>query len=241
MFDPTAPLPSLWPSGAWGVFLIFATQIGAGIPLGVLRARDAGLSLLETAGLYFASDLVLAVTVEPMLAGLRWLGQRVELLGRLGKILGRLTGGAGLQEGGVRGPLGLILVSFSVSPAFGRAASEAAGYGFFLGWALAIIGDMAYFLLVAASTLWVSSVFKDDRLAIGAVLVGTWVLPVLIRRYRNRGKPSKRMPRREAPVRLASSPAVVVPATASVPSLPSAPRKRATQNGRRRPSRGLHR
>src|SRR5438105_11950910 len=130
VFDPSAPLPSLWPTGVLGVFLIFATQIGAGIPLGVLMARDSGLSPLLTAGLYFASDLLLPVTTEPMLALLRWLGTRIPVLARLGNRLGRVTAGVGLQEGGLRGLLGLVLVSFSVSPLASRAAGAAAGRGF---------------------------------------------------------------------------------------------------------------
>src|SRR5438270_8408855 len=73
VFDPTAPLPTLWPAGAWGVFLVFVTQIGAGIPLGVLMGRNAGIPPAAMAGLYLASDVVLAVTMEPMLALLRWL------------------------------------------------------------------------------------------------------------------------------------------------------------------------
>src|ERR1700694_523966 len=116
MFDPSAPLPSLWPTGVLGVFLVFATQIGAGIPLGVLLARGAGLSPPMTAALYFASDLLLPVTTEPMLALLRWLGTRVPFIGHLGNRLSRMSAGVGLQQGGVRGVLGLILVSFSVSP-----------------------------------------------------------------------------------------------------------------------------
>jgi hypothetical protein len=70
---------------------------------------------------------------------------------------------------------------------------------------------MAYFALILASTLWISSVFGDDRLAIGAVLLGTWLVPMLIRRLR----------------RASSS--------------TGAPRKRSTYSGRHRASRGLHR
>src|SRR5690242_13932963 len=73
MLDPSAPLPTLWPTGAFGVFLVFATQIGAGIPIGVIMAREAGLNVLEIAGLYLASDVLLAVTCEPILLALRWL------------------------------------------------------------------------------------------------------------------------------------------------------------------------
>jgi hypothetical protein len=235
VFDPTAPLPSLWPTGVLGVFLIFATQIGAGIPLGVLMARDSGISPLMTAALYFASDLILPVTTEPMLAILRWLGTRVAFIDRLGKRLARITAGAGLQEGGVRGLLGLILVSFSVSPLASRATGAAAGRGFFMGWTLAIVGDMAYFALVMASTLWISSVFGDDRLAIGAVLIATWFGPILIRYLRRRS--SKVGVPRRAPLRVATSTAAPL-AGANAARLP---RKRSTHTGRRRPSRGVHR
>jgi hypothetical protein len=231
MWDPTAPLPSLWPGGAWGVFLIFVTQIGAGIPLGVIMARNAGIPPVVTAGLYLASDVVLAFTMEPILIALRWLGQRVELIGRLGKWLSRFSGAAGLQSDGVRGPLGLILFSFTVSPTAGRAASEAAGHGFVSGWTLAIIGDMAYFALIMASTLWVSSVFGDDRLTIGAVLIGTWLLPMLIRRLR-RSYVRSAVPS-AAPPRQATVPALEISAPAPAARLA---RRTVSHNGRRRRS-----
>jgi hypothetical protein len=246
MIDPTAPLPDLWPTGAMGVFLIFVTQIGLGIPSGVLRARDAGLSPFFTAGLYAASDVILAFTIEPMLLLLRWLSPRVDFIARLGRTLSRFSGASGLSDGKVRGPLGLILFSFAVAPAPARAASEAAGHGFISGWTLAIIGDMLYFWLVMASTLWVSSVLGDDRLAIGAVLIGTWVLPLIIRRMRGGSavKPARPRPAVRA-ARVA--PALVVPAGASAApagptvSASSAPRKRTPSNARRRSTRGLHR
>jgi hypothetical protein len=185
---------------------------------------------------YFASDLLLAFTNEPFLALLRWLSKRIEVLARVGRTFGRLTAGAGLQEGGVRGPLGLILVSFMISMTTGRAAAAASGHGFFTGWGLAIIGDMAYFGLLMVTTLWVSSVFGDDRLTIGAVLVATWVLPLVIRRLRKRSRASSAT--LAAPVRAVSLPS---PASASATaSAARLPRKR-THDGRRRPSRGLHR
>src|SRR5215471_19534501 len=101
MLDPTAPLPTLWPAGAMGVFLVFATQIGAGIPLGVLMARNLGISPLATAGLYAASDVVLALVMEPMLVLLRGLGRRVAFIGSIGNRLARLTGATGLSDGTV--------------------------------------------------------------------------------------------------------------------------------------------
>src|SRR5216683_2914154 len=213
-FDPSAPLPNLWPTGIWGVFLIFVMPTVVGIPLGVIMARDAGLSPLLTAGLYFASDLVLPITAEPMLALVRWVGKRVAFMDRLGARLARLTETTGLKEGGVRGPLGLILVSFTVNPLAGRAAAAAAGHGFFSGWALAIIGDMIYFGLIMVSTLWISSIFGNDRLAIGIVLIVAFLAPILLRRLR-RGSSQYRAPRTE-PLRL---PTATSPALASSPRL----------------------
>ncbi|HEX8969578.1 MAG TPA: hypothetical protein VF937_16970 [Chloroflexota bacterium] len=229
LFDPTAPLPGLWPAGAMGVFLVFVTQIGAGIPLGVILARNAGIPPPVTAGLYLASDVVLAVTMEPMLALLRWLGKRVEFLGRLGNRLARFSGMAGLQGGGVRGPLGLILFSFSVSPTAGRAASEAAGHGFVSGWTLAIIGDMAYFGMIMASTLWVSSIFGDDRMTVGAVLLGTWLLPMVVRRLRRLGVSRAPLPS-PAPLRMATASVRPVPTQAAA----RVARRTVAHNGRRR-------
>ena len=168
-----------------------------------------------------------------MLAVLRWVSRRVWFLNRLGARLARLTETTGLQEGGVRGPLGLILVSFTVNPLAGRAAAAAAGHGFFSGWALAIIGDMIYFALIMASTLWISSVFGNDRLAIGIVLIVAFLAPILLRRLR-RGSTNVRAPQ-TTQVRMPTATPL------SAPSAARLPRKRATHTGRKRPSRGVHR
>ena len=236
LVDPFAPLPPNWPSGLLGVFLLFCLPpMSGGIPMGVLIARDTGLSPLTTAGLYLASDVVLAFTNEPMLALLRWLSKRIEVLRRIGDIFGRLSRSVGLKDGGVHGPLGLILVSFSITLTTGRAAAAASGHGFFSGWTLAIIGDMAYFGLLMVTTLWVSNIFGDDRLTIGAVLIATWVLPLVIRRLRQRyAAPSSAL---AAPVRASTLPSAAAAAAAAAARLPS----KRTHTGRRRPSRGLHR
>lgn len=230
LVDPTAPLPASWPTGVLGVFLLFLVPIGGGIPFGVLMARDAGISLAATAGLYFLSDVVLALTTEPFLALLRALSRRIPVLARVGRGLGRLSGSAGLQDGGVRGPLGLILLSFSVSPTTGRAAAATAGHGFLAGWTLAIVGDMGYFLVLMLSTLWASSVFGDDRLTIGVVLLGTWLLPLMLRRMRRRTAPAA-----SAPAVAAEPASVRMAQVAAAPRL--APRRRVAHNGRRRASR----
>jgi hypothetical protein len=235
LLDPTAPLPHNWPTGVWGVFLLFLVPIGGGIPFGVLMARDAGIAVPITVFLYFVSDLVLAVTTEPLLAGLRAASRRVAFLANIGRVLGRFTGSAGLQEGGVRGPLGLILVAFSISPTTGRAAAAAAGHGFFSGWALAITGDMLYFGVLMISTLWVSQLLGDDRLTIGAVLIGTWVIPLVVRKLR--GKRVEPVATAEAVhLRMASVPADE-PQSGSQPTpLTSASysRRRVNHSGRRR-------
>jgi hypothetical protein len=182
VIDPNAPLPHGWPVGTLGAFLLFCVPIGGGIPAGVLMARGAGASPPVMMGLYFLSDLVLALTFEPVLRALSWVGRWVPPLGRMGRVVRNLairSGGAGT---GARGPLGLILVSFGVDPMTGRAAAAAAGHGFVPGWAIAIAGDMLYFAVLMASTLWLQGRFGDERLTIGAVLLVMLVLPPLVRR-----------------------------------------------------------
>jgi hypothetical protein len=154
----------------------------------VLMARTAGVSPPAMAVLYFLSDVVLAFTFEPILRVLAWIGRWVPFLGRMGGAIRRIATRAGGAEAGVRGPLGLVLVSFGVDPMTGRAAAAAAGHGFVQGWAIAIAGDMFYFVVLMASTLWLQGVLGDERFTIGAVLLVMLVLPALIRRLTGAGR-----------------------------------------------------
>ncbi len=196
VLDPSAPLPAGWPMGALGAFMLFCVPIGGGIPAGVLMARTAGVSPPVMAVLYFLSDVVLAVTFEPFLRIARWLGRFLPPLAWLARTMRALATRSGASASGAKGPLGLILVSFGVDPMTGRAAAAAAGHGFVPGWALAIAGDMLYFVVLMASTLWLEGVLGDQRLTVFAVLVLMLVLPSLVRRLSNRagwtGQPSER-------------------------------------------------
>jgi hypothetical protein len=196
VLDPSAPLPAGWPMGALGAFMLFCVPIGGGIPAGVLMARTAGVSPPAMAVLYFLSDIVLAFTFEPMLRLARWLGRFLPPLAWLARTMRALATRSGASASGAKGPLGLILVSFGVDPMTGRAAAAAAGHGFVPGWALAIAGDMLYFVVLMASTLWLEGVLGDQRLTVFAVLVLMLVLPSIVRRLSSRagwtGQPSER-------------------------------------------------
>ena len=187
LIDPTAPLPGIWPTGAWGAFLLFLIPIGGGIPLGVIMGRDAGLSPLIMAAMYFVSDIFMAVTHEPFFWLLGWLANLVPVLGKVRDFFRRASNASGLADDGAQGPLGLILFSFTVDPISGRGAAAAAGHGFFWGWTFAIIGDMIYFAVLMAATLWLSGLFGDDRMTVGVVLLSVWGLSWFIRRHQRRG------------------------------------------------------
>jgi hypothetical protein len=184
LVDPSAPLPAGWPTGVWGAFLLFLIPIGGGIPAGVLMARDAGAPLPLIALLYFVSDVIQALTTEPMLQFALFVGRWIPLLRRLGERIARFTQRTALGDGSKRGPFSLMMLSFSVSPLTSRTAAVAAGHGSIAGWGFAIAGDMLYFGVLMLSTLWVSSVIGDERLTVLIVLVVTLVLPSLIRRWR---------------------------------------------------------
>ncbi|MDE2237478.1 MAG: hypothetical protein KGK30_06280, partial [Elusimicrobia bacterium] len=84
------------------------------------------------------------------------------------------------------GPLGLILVAFGVDPMTGRAAAAAAGHGFLSGWTLSITGDMLYFFVIMASTLWLSSILGNGTVATTTILVVMTLVPPLLDRWRRR-------------------------------------------------------
>lgn len=186
LLDPSAPIPSDWPGGTFGVLLLFLVPVGGGIPAGVLMARDRGVAWPVMMGLYLVSDVILAFVFEPMLRGiiavfrlfppLREFGRRVRT------VLNRTTA----RYGTASGPFALVLVSFGVDPMTGRAAATAAGHGFLSGWAIAIAGDMLYFAVLMISTLWLNNVIGDERTTIIAMIVVMIVLPGLIRRWNER-------------------------------------------------------
>ncbi|MCC6173965.1 MAG: hypothetical protein IT305_01570 [Chloroflexi bacterium] len=186
LVDPTAPLPAGWPGGALGAFLLFLIPIGGGIPLGVLMARDAGVSPPVMALMYLVSDIFMAVTHEPFFWLLGWLASLIPVLGKIRDFLRKSTNRAGLQGEGGRGPLGLILFSFTVDPISGRGAAAAAGHGFVTGWTFAILGDMLYFGVLMVATIWLSGIFGDERVTVGGVLVLVWGLSWLLRRRQTR-------------------------------------------------------
>jgi hypothetical protein len=189
MFNPGAPLPASWPPGGWGAFLMFTMMpASAGIPFGIILARNAGLSPIETFALYLVSDIFIAIRAEPMVMLCRWLAHRVSWIAWIGRHITRLTGAAGLAQPGVRGPLGIVMLSFVVSMATARAAAVAAGHGVVMGWTLAIIGDLVYFVILMAATLWLSGVLGDERTTISIVLLAIWVVPMVIRKWRERPK-----------------------------------------------------
>jgi hypothetical protein len=166
---------------------LFLVPIGGGIPLGVLMARDAGVSPPMMALMYFVSDIFMAVTHEPFFWLLGWLASVVPAFGKVRDFFARASSQAGLRDGGGRGPLGLILFSFTVDPISGRGAAATAGHGFMTGWALAIAGDMIYFGVLMAATLWLSGMFGDERVTVGVVLLSVWGLSWLIRRRQQHG------------------------------------------------------
>ena len=189
LLDPTAPIPANWPAGAWGILLFFLVPVGGGIPAGVLLAHARGIGWPMMLGLYFVSDVILAFVFEPPLRLLMLIGRSVPVVGRFARAIRNTLHRTTAQYGTTGGPLALILVSFGVDPMTGRAAAAAAGHGFVPGWAIAITGDMFYFALLMVCTLWLNTFIDSDRLTIFIMLVIMFVLPTLIRRWRELHKP----------------------------------------------------
>ena len=170
------------PSGAWEVLTLFLIPIGGGIPGGVLLARSRGIGWPEMEGLYLVSDVALACAFEPAMRLAIAAGKKIPALERVTDVLRRAMRQASGLYGSAGGPVALIMISFGVDPMTGRAAAAAAGHGFVSGWALAIAGDMIYFTVIMASTLWLSSILGDGRWTTATILALMFVVPLLIRR-----------------------------------------------------------
>jgi len=65
------------------VLMLFLLPVGGGIPAGVLLAHAKGLAWPMTTGLYFVSDVILALAFEPVLRLLVAWGRKVPALARV--------------------------------------------------------------------------------------------------------------------------------------------------------------
>jgi hypothetical protein len=176
----------------FSVLMLFLLPVGGGIPAGVLLARAKGMAWPMTAGLYFVSDLILAVVFEPVLRLLAQLGGRVPFLARLSTAMkAAMARSTAHFSGSGAGPITLVMIAFGVDPMTGRASALAAGHGFLAGWAFAIAGDMLYYAVIALTTLRLNSYIRDPNTTMLVVLGAMIAVPMLIRYFRSRQTPRK--------------------------------------------------
>ncbi len=174
-------------AGSGGVLSLFLIPVGGGIPAGVLLARSRSIGWPAMEFLYLISDVILACLFEPVMRLIIKAARTAPRLARVTDAMKQAMRKTTDLYGTTGGPFTLILIAFGVDPMTGRAAAAAAGHGFLSGWTLAITGDMIYFTVIMASTLWLNSILGDGRVTTMAILVLMFVVPLLIRRWKDRG------------------------------------------------------
>lgn len=168
------------------VLMLFLIPVGGGIPAGVLLARDHHLAWPLTSGLYFISDVILALLFEPVLHLMIMAGRQFPALAKMTEAMRAATRKTAAHYGVGAGPFGLVMIAFGVDPMTGRAAAAAAGHGFVSGWTIAIAGDMLYFGVIMIATLRLNSLLGDPNRTMAVILVGMFLVPVLARRLKVR-------------------------------------------------------
>ncbi|MGZ3788080.1 MAG: hypothetical protein ACXVLQ_06125 [Bacteriovorax sp.] len=173
-------------SNLWDVLLIFLIPFGGGIPAGVMLAQSRGIQWPMMMLLYFISDVILACAFEPVMLLFIKYGKRVHVLARFSEIM-KLTIQKTIEHyGNSSGIFALIMIAFGVDPMTGRAVAVAAGHGFFVGWMIAIAGDMIYFSLLMVSTLWLKSVIGDGTWTMLIIFGLMMIVPNIFRRLQNK-------------------------------------------------------
>lgn len=168
------------------VFSLFIIPVGGGIPAGVLLAKSKGLPIPLTMALYFVSDVLLACVFEPLMLLLLHLGKKSQGFTRFVDAVKGTMNQSIMRYGVNPGPFTLVLISFGVDPMTGRVAAHAAGHRFITGWLIAITGDMIFFSVIMASTLWLNSILGDGTWTAVIILAFMFVVPPLIRKLRQK-------------------------------------------------------
>lgn len=166
------------------VFTLFLIPIGGGIPAGVVLGHSRGLEWPLMLLLYFFSDVVLACVFEPIMhIFIKWTQHSPNLARFLQEYKKNLEK-TGVKFGSIRGTWSLVLISFGVDPMTGRVVTHKAGHGFITGWAIAICGDLFFFTLIMASTLWLNNILGDGTTTAIIIMVAMFGIPMLIDRWR---------------------------------------------------------
>lgn len=166
------------------VLSLFIIPIGGGIPAGVLLAQKKALPIPLTMALYFVSDVILACVFEPLMLMLLHFAKRSSRLSRWAEMLKAAMNQSIMRYGVNPGPFTLVMISFGVDPMTGRVAAHAAGHRFITGWLIAITGDMIFFSIIMASTLWLNNILGDGTWTAVIILTLMFAGPPLIRRLR---------------------------------------------------------
>jgi hypothetical protein len=175
-------------TNAKDVFLLFLIPIGGGIPAGVVLGNSRGVSWEVMTILYLLSDIVLACVFDPIMKLFIHFGKRSSFIAKINQSFKKSVLITTSKYGAKPQPHLLVFISFGVDPMTGRAATLMAGHGFFSGWAMAITGDMFFYFLVMASTLWLNNLLGDGTWAAIIITVAVIVLPSVINRIRTRFK-----------------------------------------------------
>jgi hypothetical protein len=143
-----------------------------------------------TAGLYFVSDVLLALAFEPILRLFVAWGGKVPFLARFRAAMKAAMARSVAHVSGGAGPFTLVMIAFGVDPMTGRATALAAGHGFLTGWTFAIAGDLLYYAVIALATLRLNAYFRNPNTTILVVLGAMIIVPILVRACRPRRTPS---------------------------------------------------
>lgn len=174
---------------SWDVFMLFTVPVGGGIPAGVVLAQSKGIGWVAMSILYFVSDVLLAFVFEPIMMFFGWLAKYSKFLRLYIANMKAFTDRTIAAYGHKPGPFLLIAIAFGVDPMTGRAAALAQGHGFIAGWAVAIAGDMLFFWVIMASTIWLNGILGNGTLTAVIIMVLMFAIPPLVRKVKNLRKP----------------------------------------------------
>ncbi|MBC7538023.1 MAG: hypothetical protein H7281_04330 [Bacteriovorax sp.] len=175
----------------WDVLLLFFLPIGGGIPAGVMLAQKRGFEWPVMMLLYLFSDVILACAFEPFMLLFMKYGKRIQFFARVSEVMKLMIAKSLEHYGNSTGIFPLIMIAFGADPMTGRAVALAAGHGFFVGWMIAIAGDMIYFTVVMASTLWLKSIVGDGTWTMIIIFTFMMMIPIVFRRIQQKFQKNK--------------------------------------------------